>query len=360
MTHAPDSQPALEVTTRVVPMEPLPDALRVLDQRRLPLHTEWIELRTAAQVAQAIATLTVRGAPLIGAAALYGLHLAAHAARKGGTAAVLAALNDADTVLRASRPTAVNLFHALDAGRRAAQAAPQDADALVAAVRTAADGWFAQDAASCMRMARAGALLLPQTGGVLTHCNAGALATCGVGTALGVIRAAVAMGKKLTVYADETRPLLQGARLTAWELAQDGIEVTVLVDGAAAGLLASGAVAAAVVGADRIAANGDVANKIGTYGVALACQAHGVPLYVAAPWSTVDLATAQGSEIPIEQRSASEVAGHGTEGWLAAGAGVYNPAFDVTPAARVAALVTDRGVIRAPYPAGLAAVAHSR
>jgi methylthioribose-1-phosphate isomerase len=341
------------LVSRVSPLRVLDSSVEVLDQRRLPHVVDRVTLTSAAGVAQAIATLAVRGAPLIGVAALYGLWLGAREAAAAGAVGFAARLEASALLLRNSRPTAVNLFHAVDAGMAAAAphlGAPQD---CVDALKAVADGWARADQEACDRLSRLGAALLPDEGGVLTHCNAGALATMGVGTALGVIRAAVAMGKKLTVYADETRPLLQGARLTCWELQQDGIGVVLLPDGAAPSLLASGRVHAAVVGADRIAANGDVANKVGTYGVALACGAHGVPLYVAAPWTTVDLKCADGRAIPIEQRAASEVTGYGQERWAAPGVDVFNPSFDVTPARLVAALATDRGVVREPYAEGL-------
>jgi len=224
------------------------------------------------------------------------------------------------------------------------------ADALVVEAQTMYD----EDIAACKTMGANGADLLPQEGGVLTHCNAGALATCGYGTALGVIRAAVERGHAIQVYADETRPFLQGARLTAWELMHDGIPTTVLCDNMAASLMRQGKIGAVVVGADRIAANGDVANKIGTYGVAILAKEHGIPFYVAAPWSTIDMATATGDSIPIEQRAAIEVTHHAGKQLTPHGVGIENPAFDVTPAKYVTAIITERGVLRAPYAESLA------
>ena len=208
---------------------------------------------------------------------------------------------------------------------------------------------YDEDIAACKAMGAFGAALLPEEGGVLTHCNAGALATCGYGTALGVIRAAVEHGKHIHVYADETRPFLQGARLTAWELMADGIPTTVICDNMAASLMRQGKIQAVVVGADRIAANGDTANKIGTYNVAILAREHGIPFYVAAPWSTIDLATATGDAIPIEERPAREVTHHGGKQLTPNGVGICNPAFDVTPAKYIAAIITERGVLRAPY-----------
>jgi methylthioribose-1-phosphate isomerase len=213
---------------------------------------------------------------------------------------------------------------------------------------------YDEDIAACKAMGANGAELLPEEGGVLTHCNAGALATCGYGTALGVIRAAVDRGQSIHVYADETRPFLQGARLTAWELMHDGIPTTVICDNMAASLMRQGKIRAVVVGADRIAANGDVANKIGTYNVAILSREHGIPFYVAAPWSTIDLATSTGDEIPIEERSPLEVTHHAGKQLTPHGVGIENPAFDVTPAKYVTAIITERGVLRAPYAESLA------
>ena len=213
---------------------------------------------------------------------------------------------------------------------------------------------YDEDIAACRTMGAHGASLMPKSGSVLTHCNAGALATCGYGSALGVIRAAIERGHEIHVYADETRPFLQGARLTAWELMHDGIPTTVLCDNMAASLMRQGKIQAVIVGADRIAANGDVANKIGTYNVAILAKEHGIPFYVAAPWATIDLATAHGDDIPIEQRSAVEVTHHAGKQLTPHGVGIENPAFDVTPAKYVTAIITERGVLRAPYEESLA------
>ena len=255
--------------------------------------------------------------------------------------------------LAGTRPTAVNLFWAIDRMKRAvcgpwlgrARLSPRCSERLLAE----AHAMYEEDIAACKTMGAFGGALLPDEGGVLTHCNAGALATCGYGTALGVIRSAVEQGKRIHVYADETRPFLQGARLTAWELMADGIPTTVICDNMAASLMRAGKIKAVVVGADRIAANGDFANKIGTYNVAILAKEHGIPFYCAAPWSTIDTATPTGDAIPIEERAAKEVTHHGGKQLHPHGVGICNPAFDVTPAKYVTAIITERGVLRAPY-----------
>ena len=329
--------------------------LELLDQRRLPAHVEFLPCATAAEVALAIRDLAVRGAPAIGCAAAYGIALAALAARNEPPAVLRAILMQADAALAASRPTAVNLFWALARMRAIwspVDPAPVDVDRTV---QEAID-IHEQDLAINRRLSAFGAALVPNDATVLTHCNAGALATAGHGTALGVIRSAVAAGKRVHVFADETRPVLQGARLTAWELQQDGIPVTLLPDGAAGHLLASGRIDLVLVGADRVAANGDVANKIGTYMVAVLAARHGVPFHVACPLSTFDFTIDSGNEIPIEQRPAAEVTGYGTERWAPDGIDVFNPAFDVTPAELVTSLITEAGVIAAPDRAKLGAL----
>ena len=331
-------------------------ALVLLDQRRLPQSVEWVTVRTAHDCAVAIRDMAVRGAPAIGCAAAYGAALAARAEADAGEAG---AFDRALAELRASRPTAVNLGWALDrlkARRTALVAAGSSLNAVADELLAEADAITKEDLAACRAIGQHGAALVPDGQGILTHCNAGGLATSGYGTALGVIRAALEAGKKCAVFADETRPWLQGARLTAWELLQDGIPVTLLPDVAAASLLASGRVGCVVVGADRIARNGDTANKIGTYPLALAARAAGVPFFVAAPLSTIDLAAADGRAIPIEERGAAEVTHLGGSRVAAEGVTVYNPAFDVTPAGYIAAIVTERGVARAPYDASLPAL----
>jgi methylthioribose-1-phosphate isomerase len=320
------------------------DAVRLLDQKLLPVEERWLSLTTADEVARAIQDLTVRGAPAIGVAAAYGL---AVEARRG---ADVSRLREAADLLARARPTAVNLSWAVRRMSRRFGLGPVEVLAEAHAIRE-------EDEASCRRIGALGAPLLPPRARVLTHCNAGALATAGYGTALGVIRAAVEGGNPVTVFADETRPFLQGARLTAWELHRDGIPVTVLTDGMAGWLMAQGEIACVVVGADRIAANGDVANKIGTYALAVLAEHHHLPFYVAAPWSTVDLETPSGAAIPIEERGGDEVvtlAGHRI---APAGVPARYPAFDVTPASLISAIVTERGVVRRPHEQGLAALA---
>jgi len=319
-------------------------ALHLLDQRRLPAQVEIVQARTARETAQAIREMIVRGAPAIGCAAAYGLALAA---RSGEDFA------EAGRALLDSRPTAVNLRWAVE---RLSAVQPRTFEAL----RAEADRVLAEDLAACRAIGRHGAALVPDGRGILTHCNAGGLATAGYGTALGVVRAALEAGKKCAVFADETRPWLQGARLTAWELLQDGIPVTLLPDAAAASLLSSGRIGCVVVGADRIARNGDTANKIGTYPLALAAKAAQVPFFVAAPTSTVDLRASSGREIPIEERAPSEVTHLAGSRVAAEGVQVFNPAFDVTPSRYIAAIVTERGVARPPYEQTLAALLAGR
>ena len=307
--------------------------LRLLDQTRLPGEVVFRDCRAVEEVWEAIKSLAVRGAPAIGVAAAYGVVIGA----KDGNSA------QAAEYLRTSRPTAVNLFWALDRMRRVIDARPNVLPSALLEEAVQIDG---EDQLMCQRIGRNGALLVPDGGGVLTHCNAGSLATAGAGTALAVLYEAHFQRKRFRVFADETRPLLQGARLTAWELREAGLDVTVLCDNMAASLMQSGAVQMCIVGADRIAANGDTANKIGTYGVALLAHAHDIPFYVAAPSSTFDLACPTGQQIPIEQRDPREVT-HGFGSATApAGVHVYNPAFDVTPARLIAGIITEFGVIR--------------
>ena len=324
-------------------------AVMLLDQRLLP-RTERYELLTGVdQIADAISKLMVRGAPAIGIAAAYGLVLAA-GAEPGDEAAFSGAMRAADTRLRATRPTAVNLAWALDRMGQAASsiASAPYTDRLLALGREAR-AIHREDVAACKKMGALGAENVKDGATILTHCNAGALATGGFGSALGVVRAARNAGKRVRVIATETRPVLQGARLTAWELARDGISVTLITDSMVAQLLARGEVDMVVVGADRIARNGDVANKIGTYGIACLAHAHGVPFDVAAPWSTVDMACPSGASIPIEERSAREVLYLATEmgevPLAPDGVAAMNPAFDVTPARLIRAIYTERGVV---------------
>jgi len=325
----------------------LPGRLRWIDQRLLPEREHHDEGASPEAVYDAIKTLAIRGAPLIGVAAAYGVVLGAQAGRD--PVAVAAYLNEA-------RPTAVNLGWACARMSRKAntlRAAGAAGDALARGLLEEARAVHAEDADMCARIGAFGAALIPDGAGVLTHCNAGALATAGIGTALGAIYAAHAAGKRLRVYADETRPLLQGARLTAWELSRAGIDVTLITDNMAASLMASGRVTCAITGADRIARNGDAANKIGTYGVAILAKEHGVPFHVAAPSSTFDLSIASGAEIPIEERGAEEVRALGGRATAPANVKVWNPAFDVTPARYIASIVTERGLIRPPSEASV-------
>ncbi|MEA2568086.1 MAG: methylthioribose-phosphate isomerase [Acidobacteriota bacterium] len=318
------------MTANVEPIRWRGDALELLDQRLLPREVRWVVCRDAGEVARAIRDMVVRGAPAIGVSAAYGIALAS---LRGDDVTAAAA------ELREARPTAVNLMWAVDRMLRA-----RGGD-LVAE----ADAIFREDVESNRRIGAFGAELLGEQTTILTHCNAGALATAGYGTALGVVRAAVEAGKRIAVFADETRPYLQGARLTAWELQQDGIDVTLITDNMAGHFFQQGQFDAVIVGADRIAANGDAANKIGTYTVAVLAHAHGVPFYVAAPISTIDPDCANGTLIPIEERSADEVTSIGGKSIAPDGISVRHPAFDVTPARLISAIITDRGVLRAPF-----------
>lgn len=319
----------------------------LLEQRDLPVHETYRTYASAKEVADAIQTMVVRGAPAIGITAAYGMVLAARDAISQGAGGYVEAMRAAGAVLNASRPTAVNLAWAVKkclalAEEHAALAGAERWSAMAALARRI----HVEDVEACREMGRIGGARFPDEGTVLTHCNAGALATGGYGTALGVIRGAIEQGKKIRVLADETRPYLQGARLTAWELHKDGIHVEVIADNMAGWFMKRGEIAAVVVGADRIARNGDVANKIGTYSVACLAKLHGIPFYVAAPWSTVDLATADGSGIPIEERSRDEVARVGGATLVPDGVGARHPAFDVTPAELITAIFTERGEFR--------------
>jgi methylthioribose-1-phosphate isomerase len=329
----------------------------LIDQRVLPETLATRRCRDHREVAEAIRDMTVRGAPAIGVAAAFALALGARQSAALGPHR-RAIWDGMCSDLAATRPTAVNLFWAIARMRACFDArAAEGVEALREALLEEAQRIAAEDLAACRAIGDEGAALLPDEARVLTHCNAGALATAGYGTALGVVRSAARMGKLRAVFADETRPLLQGARLTAWELMQDGIEPTLLTDGMAGHLMARGAVNAVVVGADRIAANGDVANKIGTYTVAVLAREHGIPFFVAAPVSTFDLAAADGTAIPIEERPAEEVTHFAGRRTTPHGVRVCNPAFDVTPARFVTAIVCERGVARAPFAPALAALA---
>jgi methylthioribose-1-phosphate isomerase len=328
------------------------DALALLDQRLLPLQESMVECRDAFQIAQAIANLTVRGAPAIGIAAAYGVVLAARAHADGEGRVQPVAIAAELEALRASRPTAVNLFWALER----MQAVLHDAG-TVAALEAAAVAIERDDLAANRHMGSLGAALIEPGSGVLTHCNTGSLATAGFGTALGVIRAGVAEGRIARVFHTETRPWLQGTRLTAWELLKDGIPAQLIADSAAAHLMATGQVQWVVVGADRIAANGDTANKIGTLQLAVLARHFGARFMVAAPWSTVDMRTASGSDIHIELRDPGELLSYGAARVAAEGVQAWNPVFDVAPHALIDAIVTERGVIARPDAAAMRAAA---
>jgi methylthioribose-1-phosphate isomerase len=330
--------------------------VRLLDQTRLPEDEVYLEITDVDGLAAAIRQMRVRGAPALGVAAAYGLALAAIASAAADRDELLIDLRRAATTLAATRPTAVNLPWALRYVLTAAEAAP-DAGAIRQAVLAEARRIHQESLAADRRLSELGADLIPDGAAVLTHCNTGALATAGYGTALGVLRAAHERGKRVHVYVTETRPLLQGARLTAWELLREGIPATLIADAAAGGLLRRGPLACVVVGADRIAANGDVANKVGTYGLAVLAHENGVPFYVAAPFNTVDLSLAGGDDIPIEERAPDEVTTFAGQRVAPEGVHVLNPAFDVTPHRYLTAIITERGIAREPYTQSLAALA---
>ena len=332
-----------------------PKGVVMIDQTRLPRVEEYVTCTTYEEVAKAIVTMVIRGAPAIGVAAAMGVALGVKQASAATLDADFARICD---TLAATRPTAVNLFWAIDRMKRLYESVKgQGIEAVRAAMEAEAINVYEEDIAINRAMGANGAPLVPDGKTVLTHCNAGALATAGYGTALGVIRAAVAAGKKIDVFADETRPFLQGARLTAWELMQDGIPVKLITDNMAGHFLKSGRIGCVVVGADRIARNGDVANKVGTYGVAVLAKENGVPFYVAAPISTLDLTLDSGDQIPIEQRPSTEVTEVFGVPVAPMGVEVENPAFDVTPSRYVTAIITEKGVARAPYEVSLTALA---
>ncbi len=324
----------------------------MIDQRKLPATEVYVTCRSVNDVAKAIKTMVIRGAPAIGVCAAMGLALGAARSKATGTKQFTTEFQRNCDLLAATRPTAVNLFWAIERMKQSfaeGALAGESVEQLKARLRTAADAIHDDDVASCRAIGAFGATLVPEEACILTHCNAGALATAGYGTALGVIRGAVEAGRKVRVLADETRPFLQGARLTAWELVKDGIDTTVITDNMAGAIMRSGDINLVVVGADRIAANGDTANKIGTYSVAVLAKEHGIPFYVAAPWSTIDLATPDGSAIPIEERDAREVTHVGSVQLAPEGARVRNPSFDVTPSKYITAIITERGIFKAPF-----------
>ncbi len=335
------------------------DEVVMIDQRKLPAQEVYVHCKTANEVARAITTMVIRGAPAIGVAAAMGIALGMRRSKTPGTKQFAYEFNKMCELMAATRPTAVNLFWAIERMKRAFASgvqAGQSVDELKTRFDEEARRIHDEDLASCQAMGQFGAEVVPENARILTHCNAGALATAGYGTALGVIRAAAAQGKVQRVFADETRPFLQGARLTAWELVRDAIPTTVITESMAGPLMRDGQIDVVVVGADRIAANGDFANKIGTYTVAMMAKAHGVPFYVAAPLSTIDLKTPDGVSIPIEQRNPREVSHMGPTQLTPDGASIWNPSFDVTPHTLVAGIITEQGICRAPFAESLRAL----
>lgn len=331
--------------------------LTLLDQTLLPSREKYIDYTDPEAVAEAISTLVVRGAPAIGCAAAFGLVLASYQYKGESSRELAAWIDDAAELLAGSRPTAVNLVWALERMSSVLDNTENhDTEKIREALEAEAQAIFNEDLASCRKMGDIGAGLVPENSRIMTYCNAGALATAGYGTALGVIRSAHRMDKVTTVWVCETRPVLQGARLTYWELMKEGIPCTLVTDNMVGSIMSAGDVDLVVVGADRIAANGDVANKIGTYTVAVLAQRHNVPFVVAAPLSTIDLARDTGESIPIEERPPGEVSGYGGVDWAPEGALVFNPAFDVTPADLVNSIVTEKGIAQAPYSSSLKAV----
>jgi methylthioribose-1-phosphate isomerase len=328
------------------------DVIVMVDQRKLPGQEVYVRCRTAQEVARAIRTMVIRGAPAIGVAAAMGIALGVRRSSAKGTRQLAVDFQKICDMMAATRPTAVNLFWAIDRMKRvfgeAAQAGAS-ADEIASRLEAEARQIHDEDVASCRAMGGHGAVVVPDGARVLTHCNAGALATAGYGSALGVVRAAVEQGKRIAVIADETRPFLQGARLTAWELLRDGIQTTVITESMAGPLMRAGDIDLVVVGADRIAANGDTANKIGTYTVAVLAHEHKLPFYVTAPLSTIDLATPDGEHIPIEERDQREVTHLGSSRLTPIGAKIRNPAFDVTPHRYITGIITEKGIIRPPY-----------
>jgi methylthioribose-1-phosphate isomerase len=333
-------------------LEWTPAGVNFLDQTKLPLEETYVLATDYKQVATVIRDMITRGAMVIGVSGAMGVAIGIQNSTATTIPELTAEVAEICDHLAATRPTAVNLFWGIgrvrDLYNTLAAANTPISDIKLAVVALAKE-MYDEDIANCRTLGAFGADLLPKEGTILTHCNAGALAACGYGSALGVIRAAVERGHKIDVLADETRPYLQGARLTAWELMKDNIPTTVLCDNMAASLMSKGRIQACIVGADRIAANGDTANKIGTYGVAILAKEFGIPFYVAAPWATIDMATATGEGIPIEQRDAREVTHSNGKQMTPDGVGIENPAFDVTPAKYITAIITERGVLHAPF-----------
>src|SRR5271166_5049265 len=341
---------AQSLNSMIQTLEWTDQGVRFIDQTKLPTEETYVTCKNYEQVADVIRNMVVRGAPAIGVAAAMAIALGMKNSKAETGGELKREFDQICEVIGKTRPTAVNLFWAIRRMRDKFESSRvRPLQQIKHALIEEAQRMHAEDIAANQAMGRFGATLMPASGGVLTHCNAGALATCGYGTALGVIRAAVEQGKKIRVYADETRPFLQGSRLTAWELMKDSIPTTVISDNMAGAMMKQGKIGAVVVGADRIAANGDVANKIGTYTDAILAKEHGIPFYVAAPLSTIDFACADGSGIPIEQRNAREITHFAGRQIVPEGVSIENPAFDVTPAKYVSAIITERGIARAPY-----------
>jgi methylthioribose-1-phosphate isomerase len=333
------------------------DMIVMIDQRKLPAQELYVRCRTAQEVARAIRTMVIRGAPAIGVAAAMGIALGMRRSTAKGTRQFAVEFQKTCDMMAATRPTAVNLFWAIDRMKRTfgeGALAGESAEELTGRLAREARAIHDEDVANCRAMGTFGADVVPDGGRVLTHCNAGALATAGYGSALGVVRAAVEQGKRIAVFADETRPFLQGSRLTAWELIRDGIHTTVITESMAGPIMRKGEIDLVVVGADRIAANGDTANKIGTYTVAVLAHEHKIPFYVAAPLSTIDLSTPDGDHIPIEERDAREITHLGASRLTPVGAHIRNYAFDVTPHRYIEGIITERGIFKAPYTESLA------
>src|SRR6476646_8151658 len=328
------------------------DVIVMVDQRKLPGQEVYVRCRTPQEVARAIRTMVIRGAPAIGVATAMGIALGMRRSTAKGTRQFAVEFQKVCDLMAATRPTAVNLFWAIDRMKRVFAEGAQSGESpseILARLDREAQAIHAEDVANCRAMGGHGAAMVPDGARVLTHCNAGALATAGYGSALGVIRAAVEQGKKVAVFADETRPFMQGARLTAWELVRDGINTTAITESMAGPLMRAGEIDLVVVGADRIAANGDTANKIGTYTVAVMSKEHNIPFYVAAPLSTIDLEPPDGDHIPIEERDQREVSHLGTSQLTPVGAKIRNPAFDITPHRYITGIITERGILRPPY-----------
>ncbi len=335
------------------------DVIVMVDQRKLPTHEVYVKCRSAQAVARAIRAMVIRGAPAIGVAAALGIAMGIRQSKARGTSRLAAEFYKMCEVMAGTRPTAVNLFWAIDRLKKvfaASVQAGESVDEIRRCIEIEARTIHDEDVANCRAIGVHGATIVPEEARILTHCNAGALATAGYGSALGVIRAAVESGKRVAVFADETRPFLQGARLTAWELVRDGIDTTVITDSMSGSLMRSGEIDLIIVGADRIAANGDVANKIGTYPLAVLASKHSLPFYVAAPRSTIDLSIPDGTGVPIEERDHREVTHFGRSRLAPEGVRVRNPAFDVTPHQLITGIITECGIVHSPYTANLRAL----